>query len=209
MRLQDNMDMANEHPVLPADMVLPTGLYFLALVPPPELQANIRGLQHRMAEEFGSKRALRSPPHITLQPPFSSTAHRIQALTQALAPWCAQRSGVDLSLRDFAAFAPRVVYIAVEHQPTLTTLQQALTQDFQAYFHGEPSADDRREMRRATHPFVPHITIGFRDLSIDRFRDAWAYFQTQTFRAKFIATHLTLLAHRDQGWHIHQQIPFG
>ena len=136
--------MANEHPVLPADMVLPTGLYFLALVPPLELQANIRGLQHRMAEEFGSKRALRSPPHITLQPPFSSTAHRIQALTQALAPWCAQRSGVDLSLRDFAAFAPRVVYIAVEHQPTLTTLQQALTQDFQAYFHGEPSAIDRQ-----------------------------------------------------------------
>ncbi|MFN6233029.1 MAG: 2'-5' RNA ligase family protein, partial [Microcystis sp.] len=45
-------------------------LFFIALLPPPEVQEIATKIKVEFAEIYNSRAALKSPPHVTLQPPF-------------------------------------------------------------------------------------------------------------------------------------------
>ena len=45
-------------------------LYFIALIPPPDLREAVLQLKEEMRDRFQAKHALTSPAHITLQMPF-------------------------------------------------------------------------------------------------------------------------------------------
>ncbi|MFZ9738881.1 MAG: 2'-5' RNA ligase family protein [Prochlorotrichaceae cyanobacterium] len=172
---------------------MPDSLYFIALLPPPPLQETIRALQREVADRFQSQAAFKSPPHLTLIPPLklpTDTTLRplLHQLSQDVAPF-------TIALANFAVFAPRVLYIHVESSTALQTLHTLVNDRLE---QESGLAEALHQGRK--HAFIPHITLGFRDLSPLNFRLAWQEFQQRTFQAHFMAEALTLLQHNGHQW---------
>ncbi len=168
---------------------------FLALLPPPDLQEQVTAIQQQIAEQFASRAALRSPPHITLVPPFEWPTAELAALTGSLEEFAKEQAPVAVELRGFGAFPPRVIYIHVEPSPELQRLQTQVQHHMNLLLKPEPSPVPPR-------PFVPHITVAFRDLRPAQFRAAWPQFQIRPFQGSFLASALTLLIHDSKRWQV-------
>ncbi|MEN9201706.1 MAG: 2'-5' RNA ligase family protein [Thermostichus sp. DG_1_6_bins_120] len=176
-------------------------LTFLALLPPPTLQEQVRALQQEFVVRFASRAALRSPPHITLVPPFEWPESQGSAWQGSLQEFAASQASVAVELSGFGAFAPRVIYIHVEPSEQLQQLQSAVQTLMQPLL-------SRKNPATSSRPFVPHITLAFRDLTPGNFRAAWPEFQLRQFQAAFEATDLTLLQHDGQQWQVVEQFSF-
>ncbi|MFQ3614343.1 MAG: 2'-5' RNA ligase family protein [Cyanobacteriota bacterium] len=175
---------------------------FLALLPPLPLQEQVRALQQEFVDRFASRAALRSPPHITLVPPFEWPRSEWPALIGSLRIFAASQDAISVELSGFGAFAPRVIYIQVVPSAELQQLQSGV----QA--HWLPLLNLKSPSTRS-RPFVPHMTVAFRDLTHHHFRDAWLEFQPRRFQASFSVTHLTLLQHEGQQWQVAEQVSLG
>ncbi|WP_204139066.1 2'-5' RNA ligase family protein [Halomicronema sp. CCY15110] len=167
--------------------------YFLALIPPPDIQAEATALKHYFREKFRSQAALKSPPHITLQAPFTWPDQERDRLFNTLATFRPSASSIPVHLSGFGAFPPRVIFLAVQPASALMQLQAELSQ-YLAKTLGivDPKARDR--------PFRPHLTVAFRDLKPVAFRRAWPEFERQSAEYRFTATAIVLLRHTGQVW---------
>jgi 2'-5' RNA ligase len=174
--------------------------FFVALLPPQPLQDAITALKQDVWRRFGSKAALKSPPHITIQPPFHWPMGQIDPLEQHLANFAQTQDSVPIRLEGFSAFAPRVLYIDVVKTDELMAIQPALIA------HLEVTCGIRDRISKS-RPFVPHVTVGFRDLTVTAFHHAWAEFKDRSFTAVFVTPTLTLLRHDGQNWQISAQFP--
>lgn len=175
--------------------------FFIALLPPQEIQNSITDIKQIFVDRYHSKAALKSPPHITLQPPFEWLTSDLPTLSQSLSEFATQQHPIAIDLLGFGAFAPRVIFVNVLKTPELLALQTALMA------HVEHHLEIVHPVSK-TRPFAPHITVGFRDLTKPNFRAAWAEFQHQPLRGDFIAHNLTLLIHNGQRWNVCQEFPF-
>jgi 2'-5' RNA ligase len=176
--------------------------FFIALVPPEPIQAYARTVQQDFWERYRSRKALNSPPHITLQPPFNWPETNIEPLLTSLKEFSQAWAEVAISLNGFAAFPPRVIYLDVVKSPELMALQTALMTFLETHLKiVDPHSRHR--------PFKPHLTVAFRDLKPAAFRKAWPEFQDQSVELAFIAQALTLLRHNGQRWEIYRQFDFG
>ncbi|MEN9230764.1 MAG: 2'-5' RNA ligase family protein [Thermostichus sp. DG02_5_bins_236] len=175
---------------------------FLALLPPLPLQEQVRALQQEFVDRFSSRAALRSPPHITLVPPFEWPRSEWPALIGSLRVFATSQDSISVELSGFGAFAPHVIYIQVVPSSELQQLQSAVQTLMQPLLQPKNPATPSR-------PFVPHITLAFRDLTPGNFRAAWPEFQPRRFQAAFEATDLTLLQHDGQQWQVAEQFSFG
>ena len=116
--------------------------YFVALLPPPAIQTVIDEIKHHFARHYHSRKALNSPPHITLQPPFDwplapapdsdpgAQSASLSELKLSLGMFAAQQRSVPIHLAGFGAFAPRVIYVNVLKTPELLAIQTAVAQYF-------------------------------------------------------------------------------
>jgi 2'-5' RNA ligase len=176
-------------------------LFFMALLPPQAIQEEVTAIKQIFAERYHSRAALKSPPHITLQPPFEWPVADLPRLSQTLTQFASQQIPLTIQLSGFGAFPPRVVFVDVVISLALQAFHQALLAHNQATLCvTDPMAK--------TRPFAPHLTVGFRDLSRSHFKAAWAEFQNRPFEQEFTAAHLTLLLHNGQRWAICQEFPF-
>lgn len=175
-------------------------LFFIALLPPLEIQQPITQIKQYFAEQYGSKQALKSPPHITLQPPFEWPVLEIPRLENCLAEFATHQFSIPVTLSGFAAFPPRVIYVNVIKTPALLAIHQNLA----AYL--EPTLGIIDPATK-TRPFSPHITVAFRDLTRQNFKLAWPEFEHQSLNFEFTASQLTLLIHDGRGWQIHREFP--
>ncbi len=175
--------------------------YFIALLPPSPIQAEVTAVKEYISRTFESRAALRSPPHITLQAPFEWLESDIDQVRTCLAHFASGLIPFTVSLSGFGAFVPRVIYIQVESTADLTHLQTHLATCLK-----ESLAIV--DAKAATRKFTPHMTVAFRDLSRQKFKAAWPDFQDRPFESTFIATDLTLLIHTGQRWVIDQIFPF-
>ena len=100
--------------------------YFLAIMPPTEIEQRIYSLKQKVAEKFNSKAALRSPAHITLHMPFlwkeAKEVRLVDKLVQAT-----KLKNFNLLLDGFAAFPPRTIYVKNEHFQPLIDFQKQLS----------------------------------------------------------------------------------
>lgn len=165
--------------------------FFVALLPPVAVQDEITAIKQEIWRRFGSRGALNSPPHITLQPPFHWPAGRVGELEQVLTDFARGRSPVPVQLKNFSAFAPRVIYVDVVQSEALMALQPELM----AYLEATCGIVDAVAKRRPQ--FIPHATVGFRDLTREAFQTAWAEFKDRPFAAEFMVPQITLLHHDD------------
>ena len=184
--------------------------WFIALLPPQEMQDYANAVKQYFAETYASKKAFSSPPHVTIQPPFVWELSDRPRLEASLREFAAARSAFPVTLSGFAAFPPRVIFIDVQLSPDLLQLHD----DLVAYLETALGIVDRREQSR---PFRPHMTVAFRDLTKENFRRAWPEFQNRAIELAgqpqdpycFQADRLTLLQHDGRRWTVAQVFPFG
>lgn len=179
----------------------PKNLFFIAILPPQEISDRAHAIKQHFADTYNSRAALKSPPHITLQPPFPLRDEEIAPLKGCMSKFASSQAGVKVTLDGFAAFPPRVIYInVVKTQPLLelqSNLALTLATDLQIV-----------DARGKSRSFAPHMTVGFKDLSKPNFKAAWAEFQHQQLHYEFVATDLTLLQHNGKRWEVETQFPF-
>ena len=175
-------------------------LFFLALLPPPDMQASITTIKQEFGDRFNSRHALKSPPHITVFPPFKWPESQLSQF-ECLADFAASQAQVPVTLSGFGAFPPRVIYVRPLKLPTLMETYERL----QVFLADRLELVDPMAKRRA---FSPHVTVAHRDLSEENFRAAWAEFEGRSFNAAFAATHLTLLLHNGCQWEIAREWEF-
>ncbi|MBM0742116.1 2'-5' RNA ligase family protein [Phormidium sp. CLA17] len=173
--------------------------FFVALVPPPEIQAIVDDIKRQFAEEYASQAAQKSPPHITLQPPFAWMPQELPKVEEQLAKFSMQQTPFEVELNGFAAFPPRVIYVDVVKPAALLNLQTSLMADLEATLEIVHEASKRRS-------FTPHMTVASQDLTPPNFNAAWQSFQERSLQIKFLASSLSLLIH-DEQWHIHKTFP--
>jgi 2'-5' RNA ligase len=176
-------------------------LYFIALLPPQEVQDYANQIKQYFAEKYASSHAQKSPPHITLQPPFEWADTDIPVLEQHLATFASSQNSIPITLNGYAAFIPRVIYIDVVKSPELLNLHQNLM----SYLETHLAITDKVGKSR---PFAPHMTVAFRDLTRQNFKAAWLEFEKLYCHFDFTASVLTLLVHDGRRWNIKSEFPF-
>ena len=55
-------------------------IFFIALLPPLKVQKYATKVKEHFAQQYNTKAALKSPPHITLQPPFFWSMNNLSSL---------------------------------------------------------------------------------------------------------------------------------
>ena len=176
-------------------------LFFIALLPPLEIQQKVNIIKNYFAEFYNSRAALKSSPHITLQPPFYWEIEKLADLKTVLADFAQKQTYIPISLDGFAAFKPRVIYIYVHKNSELLALQKDLMLQLESSLSivHKPSK---------TRPFTPHMTVAFKDLTKANFHQGWDEFQKKSFNHKFTASELTLLHHNRKKWEINTEFYF-
>lgn len=173
-------------------------LFFIALLPPIEVQEVATKIKLEFAEIYNSRAALKSPPHVTLQAPFKWERERLPDLDRCLREFARERSPVPMILENFNAFKPRVIYIDVHKTEELLTVQRQLMDSLETELNILDSVAKSR-------PFHPHLTVGFRDLTKPNFHKAWSEYRERKLYYQFSVDRITLLLHNGQRWEIHQE----
>lgn len=174
--------------------------FFIALLPPQDIQDYATEIKEYFAQNYDSRHALKSPPHITLQPPFEWPLDTLAVLEQTLSTFAETQTSVPIILKGFGAFVPRVIYINVIKTPELISLQSYLM----AHLEDTLGIVDPVTKSR---PFSPHMTVAFKDLTRQNFRAAWPQFEQRELEFKFTASHLALLIHDGGQWNINSEFP--
>ena len=176
-------------------------LIFIALLPDEALQQEVTGFKKYIANTWGSSHALKSPPHLTLQPPFAWPESDLDRLKDCLARFASRQSSFPVELNGFGAFSPRVVFVRPVKNAGLERLFQQLTQALRDDLEFSDPRNDR--------PFHPHMTIAHRDLSEDDFPAVWAHFRNEKLERRFTAAALTLLRSVQGKWVAEAEFTFG
>lgn len=137
---------------------------------PLDIQDYATQIKQYFAENYDSRAALKSPPHITLQPPFKWLDADVPLLEECLRTFASRRATVPIILDGFAAFPPRVIYINVLRTPELLELQTELMAAMETMLGITDPVSK-------TRPYAPHMTVAFKDLTKQNFKAAWTEIQ--------------------------------
>lgn len=166
-------------------------LCFLAIIPSIPVRDDALQLKQYFAEQYNSKAALKSPPHITLHMPFRIKDNRIKELIPSLDKIKFQEFDIDFD--GFGCFPPRVVYINVVNNIALQSLFDQ-THSLMKKEFGILNADYKYR------GFHPHLTVAFRDLKKSLFKQAWEEFESKEYKESVICDQFTLLKHNGKSW---------
>ena len=173
-------------------------LYFVAVVPPEPVLSEVRAFKEEIRDRFDSRRALRSPAHITLYPPFrlersdTETIHdQLRAISEVFKPF-------EIELSGFGCFRPRVIFVQPVESDHLRALQREVATRI------NPLTKASYDLNRRFHP---HMTIGFRDLTKENFGRAWKEFETRDYRRTVRIADIALLKLEPDGWIILTRFP--
>lgn len=173
-------------------------LLFIAVLAPDDVSEEVTAFKLYAASHFGSVRALRSPPHITLIPPFSWPVSRLSELVKETGLAVRSFPPFELSLRNFDCFAPRVIFVDVPENLALNRLQKLLAQHLEQSLHLD---------NKDTRPYHPHMTVAFKDLRRSQFAPAWAYFSNLKYEKTYEVREVGLLHHHNNGWEVIRRFP--
>lgn len=175
-------------------------LYFIAVLPNLEISTEITDFKNEANTSFNAKHALRSPPHITVIPPFRANYNEIESISNTLANFSKNQTPFKVDLLNFNHFGTAVIYIDVVKNELLQALWKELSVLMEDKFQIVHKFQDR--------PYVPHLTVAFRDLEADIFPKAWNYFSNINYERSFETEDLVLLINEDKKWQIVQRFSF-
>ena len=169
-------------------------MYFVALVAPEEINQQVLKWKNFFKVKYGCTVALKSPAHITLIPPFWMNEELENELINSINEFSAAKNKFEISLKDFAAFKPRVIYIDVLKNEILNKLHESLV-DF-IY------KQNKYPVKKEDRPFHPHVTLATRDLYKKAFNEAWEIFSTKKYEALWLVNGISLLRHNKKNWDV-------
>lgn len=175
--------------------------WFIALLPPPAIAAAVDALARESCRYWDNDRALRSPPHVTLIPPFRRSRDAIAPVKTGLQRLAETYPPFEMTWGGWDCFAPRVVYLAVPPTEPLRHLRQRLVDGLRDDF----AIDHPRDRNR---PFCPHVTLAYTGQGSRDFETLWHAMPKEPFTATFTIHSLTLLRDDGHGWEIDDQYPF-
>jgi 2'-5' RNA ligase len=174
------------------------GLYFLAIIPPTPVYERVHELKLIFAREYHSSHALNSPPHITVIPPFKIPHVSLTILAKFFHENMVFFQPYIVMLDGFGCFQPRVIYIKPQISPLFTEARNQLLSRFYELFP---------QSRQDTRPFLPHMTVAFKDLIPTMFSKAWPVVSRMDFSAFFRIDELVLLKYESGKWVVFQRFP--
>ncbi len=177
-------------------------LFFLAVLPPLNIQEEVKKIKLTFKNQYGSEHALNSPAHLTLVPPFQWPAEKENLLADSLDQFSLNEEIFDVELHGMGAFKPRVIYIDVVKNKLLYNLYDRL-RNFLDYKW------NISDLLGGSKPFNPHMTVAFRDLTKENFYMAWDEFKNRDFQAFFTVDKIVLLVHGQKQWEVRHQSFFG
>jgi 2'-5' RNA ligase len=183
--------------------------YFIALLPPQEMLDYANQVRQYFSDRYDSRKACSSPPHITLIPPFH-WPQSPDTLQQTLTSFAQTTTAFPITLSGFGSFPQNVIYINVRQSPPLLTLQSTLA----AQCRETLGLTSRYSDQTTDRPFVPHMTVAFRDLTTENFHNAWQEFEAKPLGLKnqsdqsyqFLCDRLTLLKYDGQQWQFYWDV---
>ena len=185
-------------------MSLKPSLYFLAVIPHPELADKITAVKDDFARHYQSSKALKVMPHITLQNPFQRMESfetefhlRLQDFFSPFHAFNVQLSGYDCFDRN----RNKVIFINVLKNDLLFDLHKKLI-----YFLREEMNFSAKE---SSYMFHPHVTVAYRDLTTEQFNKAWPIYKNKTFESTFFADTVYLLKHDYRKWNVLSRFELG
>jgi 2'-5' RNA ligase len=181
-------------------MVAEKALYFVAIVPKGRILDELWRLKEQLAARYNAKAALKSPPHITLHMPFQFRKDREERVLHVLQEAAQSITPFMVELKNFNAFPPRVVYVDVVPNESLTRIQLEVHGAMKTHLNVfNPDYKNRG--------FTPHLTVLFRDLKKPEFTKAWDQLKGTPLAYTFEVTDLCLLQHNGRNWDIFERIP--
>jgi 2'-5' RNA ligase len=177
--------------------------YFIAVLPPQEMLDYANEVRQYFSDRYDSRKSFSSPPHVTLIPPFDWNQNP-ESIQQALTTFAETTAAFPITLSGFGRFPQNVIYINVLKDEPLLTLQSRLTDHCRATL----GLTSHYSNQPVDLPFVPHMTVAFRDLTTENFKNAWTEFESkplglsnQSDRTyQFLCDRLALLKHDGQVW---------
>jgi len=176
-------------------------LYFIALLPPSPILEEVKALKEYVAEKYNSRVGLRSPPHVTLFPPFRWSLGSEPDLVKVLKAYASAWKQFPVTLKNFGAFPRRTIFIEVEPNPALGSLAKNLGEHLSKELNLVSQDLESRSFR-------PHMTLATRDLKRQYFNQAWAEFSSRRIEFEFNASSLILFKHNQKFWEILGDFPF-
>lgn len=177
-------------------------LYFYALVPPKDIREAVTEIKLEFKQKYNSEHALKSPPHITLIPPFKCDEDGERKLMDALEDFAVKEKSFNQCLEGFGVFPPKVIFIKVNISRELEGLYNRFL-DHMDYRMGI------RSLVRFHDKFSPHMTVAFRDLNREQFYLAKPRYLKRRISFEFEVDGISLLRHNGLHWEIIHESYFG
>jgi len=168
-------------------------LYFVSIVPPEPLYTLVKNLKEAVCQKFNSCASLNSPPHITLHMPFKWKPGKTGKLLSFFEDFKSDVAPFQLKVNGVSHFGERVIYLSVERNESLSTLQHHLARQMKR----ELNLFNAIYKDRAFHP---HMTIAFRDLKKKHFQDALLFCGQEVITSTFAVKEISLLKHNGKVW---------
>lgn len=172
-------------------------MYFLAVIPPEPIYTEALEIKQLFAKEYNSKAALKSPPHITLHMPFRLKPEREALLSEALNEVAKKTEAIPIHLEGFDHFNQRTVFMNVLENEKLEELFKAIMKTMKVNFN----IFNAEYKDRGYHP---HLTVAFRDLKKEQFKQAWPSFEDRPLSYTFAVTKFSLLKHNGKYWEVYK-----
>lgn len=166
-------------------------LYFVAILPPKNIEERIDEIKKEFSDVYKSFEALKSPVHLTLKEPFTLDIKDEALLLRKLEGLSFVHQPFQQELKDFDKHQKHTIHIKANKCAEIVSLKKNIKRIFKEYFFN---------VQQDQMPFNPHYTIAYRDVPEKTFELAWEDYQQKTFEADFTCTHFTLLKHTGVKW---------
>ena len=168
-------------------------LKLIAIVLPEPLFSFVRSQQNLIASKWGSRHALRSPPHITIIPPILPDDEQLIQIQKIADRIASTLPAFHLTVTGYGAFKPRVIFLKPEPSDTLQSLHEhwrtRLKEDIPGIIDKYPDRE-----------YHPHITLAHRDVDKDQFRSIWEYYSKLCIDISVTISQFCILTNTTDGW---------
>ena len=175
-------------------------LYFVAILPDEKTSKEIDIFKSDLANNYESRKALAVITHITLKAPFKLIAAKHDELMYWFSNLYLNIGTFQIELKNFGAFHNKnnpVIYVNPIMNLHLYALQKELIRSFRIKYPEIGVLDIELK-------FKPHITVAYRDLSPEKFKEAWSVYQTKKYDTVFDVNSFHLMQHYGRKWNIIQ-----
>ena len=169
-------------------------MYYIAIIAPEEIDQEVLKWKNYFKDHFECTVALKSPAHITLIPPFWMKEDLEDDLVNSIKAFGITKNKFEITLKDFAAFKPKVIFVDVVKSEVLNDLNQS----FADYIFSE----NKFPIKKDDRPFHPHVTLATRDLYKKAFQETWEIFSKKKYEALWMVRGISLRRHNKKNWDV-------